>query len=231
MNTTNVTPNELNYSRYTMDKYDKDIVRSIPAHEEIHDKILKYLARHQNTKKLSVLDLGVGTGITSKLIQSILPSSHFDVVDFSKHMLSQARKRLGNTNTTYTLGDYSLYKPSKQYDIIISVIGLHHQNHAGKKIMFKKIYSWLKPGGIFIFADLVTYKDKQVASLNQALHYHHLVEHSSDTKTLAEWAHHHMFLNDLAPIEDQIDWLKECGFQIKHQFSKMNTSLLICKKV
>jgi len=66
--------------------------------------------------------------------------------------------------------------------------------------------------------------------LNQALHFHHLVEKSTDKKTLEEWAYHHYVLNDLAPIEDQIEWMKKIGFKIKIEMLQMNTALLICKK-
>lgn len=55
-----------------------------------------------------------------------------------------------------------------------------------------------------------------------------LVEHATDEKTLTEWAHHHMFLNDLAPIEHQIEWLSKVGFKVQKDFLKMNTALLFC---
>ena len=33
---TNVQPGDLNYRRYDANKYEQDIVRSIPGHEELH---------------------------------------------------------------------------------------------------------------------------------------------------------------------------------------------------
>lgn len=229
--TTNVHASELNYDKYSSEKYDQDIVNSIPFHKELHKKIIEFVSKNFNKdKKYVILDLGVGTGITSKLIQDLLPNSEFDVVDFSKKMLSGAKKKLGTNKVNYIFGDYSKLQFSRKYDIIVSVIGLHHQNKEGKKMLFKKIYSLLNNRGVFIFGDLVTYKDKHGAALNNALHFHHLVEKSTDKKTLSEWAYHHMFLNDLSPIEDQINWLKEIGFKVNQSFLKMNTTLLICKK-
>jgi len=108
----------------------------------------------------------------------------------------------------YIFGDYGKLIFDKKYDLVVSVIGIHHQNTAGKKAIFKKIYAMLKKGGVFILGDLVTYKDKMESAKNHALHYHQLVEKSATEKALAEWAHHHMFLNDLSPIEDQISRLK-----------------------
>lgn len=172
---TNVAANELNYDKYTSDKYDLDIVNSIPHHKEIHELIAKFIREnYDSNEKYDVIDLGVGTGITSKLIQELLPNSVFDVVDFSEQMLSGAKKKLGDKNVSYVLGDYSKIKFDKKYDGVISVIGLHHQTHKGKKLMFQKIHEMLKLKGVFIFSDLVTYDDKYVAALNNAKHYHHL---------------------------------------------------------
>ena len=231
MKTTNVRPEELNYDRYSMDKYDRDIINSIPHHKDLHSAIAVYVTKNFDRNHIySVLDLGVGTGITSKLIQDILPEAQFDAVDFSKKMLFGAKKKMGKKNVNYIFGDYSKIKFDRKYDIVVSVIGIHHQNSKGKKILFRKIYSLLKPGGVFIFGDLVTYKDAKKAALNQALHFHHLVQKTPDVKTLAEWAHHHVELNDLAPVEDQAVWLRKIGFKVKVEMMKINTSLIICKK-
>jgi len=230
MKTTNVKASDLNYDHYSTEKYDQDIVNSIPYHRELHKDIIAYVKKnYDSAKKYSILDLGVGTGITSKMIQDKLPQAEFDLVDFSRKMLSGAKKRFGKS-ANYIFGDFSKIKFTKKYDIIVSVIGIHHQNHKGKQSLFKKIYSLLKPGGVFIFGDLVTHKNPRKASLNQALHFHHLVEKSTDKKTLEEWAYHHYDLNDLAPIEDQIEWMKKIGFKIKIEMLQMNTALLICKK-
>lgn len=230
-NMTNVKPWELNYDKYTTDKYDRDIVNSIPFHKELHEHIADFVVKNFDAKKeYGILDLGTGTAITAKLIQDLLPKAKIDAVDFSESMIAGAKKKLGDENVRYFFGDYSQMSFDKHYDIIASVIGLHHQNTAGKQKMFRKVYSLLKPGGVFIFGDLVTHSNKYEAARNNALHYHHLVEHATDEKTLTEWAYHHMFLNDLAPIEDQTEWLTNIGFNVRKDFLKMNTALLLCSK-
>lgn len=231
MHTTDVTPEDLNYNTYSMRKYDRDIVNSIPYHAELHFALAQFIKKYFNKQqKVVVLDLGVGTGLTSKLLRQLLPNAEFEVVDFSRRMLVSAKVKLGMRNIRYIYGDYAKHKFNRKYDIVVSVIGVHHQTHAGKRRLFKKIYKLLKPGGVFIFGDLVTYSNKQKAALNQALHFHHLVEHSANNQTLTDWAHHHLFLNNLAPLEDQTGWLKAAGFKISLVFNKFNTALLICKK-
>lgn len=231
MKATNVKPSELNYNKYTSDKYDKDIVNSIPFHKELHEHIVDFIKSNFNQDKdYEILDLGAGTGITAKIIQDFLLKAKIDAVDFSEQMIASAKKKLGDKGVRYLFGDYAEMTFDKKYDVVVSVIGIHHQNTAGKQKLFEKIYSLLNQGGVFIFGDLVTYADKYEAARNNALHYHHLVEHTADEKTLAEWAHHHMFLNDLAPIEYQIEWLRNAGFKVREDFLKMNTALLFCFK-
>lgn len=231
MKTTNVKASDLNYDHYATDKYDRDIINSIPHHQDLHEAIIKFVRKnYSKTDRYSVIDLGVGTGITSKIIKDELPNAEFDLVDFSQKMLNGAKKKMGTSGVRYIFTDYASMKLDRKYDIVVSVIGIHHQNHKGKKLLFKKIYSMLKPGGVFIFGDLVTHKNPKKASLNQALHFHHLVNKSTDKKTLEEWAHHHYVLNDLAPVEDQVEWLKAIGLSVKVEMLEMNTGLLICKK-
>src|SRR3989339_684758 len=230
MATTNVKPSQLNYDKYTSDKYDQDIVNSIPFHREIHDLMVEFAKKYSPKKEYKILDLGVGTAITSQMIKDILPEAEFDLVDFSHQMLNGAKNKMGKNKVNYIFGDYSKIRFNKKYDIVVSVIGIHHQNAIGKKKLFKKIFGMLKSGGVFMFGDLVTYKNKYQAALNNAKHYKHLVDKSTDEKTLSEWAYHHQFLNDLSPIEDQIDWLEKIGFKVDKKFLQFNTALLICKK-
>lgn len=170
---TNVKPSELNYDKYTTDKYDRDIVNSIPFHKELHEHIRGFIKKNFDpAHTYDVLDLGTGTGITAKLVQDVLPKARIDAVDFSEQMIAGAKKKLGERNVRYLFGDYANMTFDKQYDMVVSVIGIHHQNTEDKQKLFQKIYSLLGKGGVFIFGDLVTYADNHDAARNNALHYH-----------------------------------------------------------
>ena len=229
---TNVKAEELNYDKYENKKYDDDIRRVIPGHEKLHQEIEKIVEEFSQKNKVEkIVDLGIGTGLTSERILRIIPQVSLTAIDFSETMLSGAKKRLSKYQTKFILGDYAKEEFGKDFDIAVSVIGIHHQNHEGKRKLFKKIFNSLKQGGIFIFGDLVTYKDKEKAALNEEKHYAFLVENATDKKTLEEWTYHHKHLNDLAPIEDQVNWLKEAGFSsVDIKFEKLNTALILAKK-
>lgn len=227
---TNVQPSQLNYDNYSNEKYDRDIVSSIPFHKEIHELIAEYVQENfDRNDSYRIVDLGVGTGITALWLQDLLPNAPMDVVDFSEQMIEGARRKLGD-KARYLVGDYSEMKFEQNYDIAVSVIGMHHQNHEGKRRMFKKIYDMLNHGGVFLFGDLMTYRNVEQAREADKRHYAHLREHATDEKTLAEWEHHHRELNDMAPIESQVEWLENVGFKVEKAFHQMNTGLLFCKK-
>lgn len=231
--TTNVKPSDLNYDKYAAAQYDRDIVNSIPFHQELHAAIQRFIEENYATfDELRILDLGVGTGITSALVRSLLPQAIFHVVDFSEKMMEGAREKLGKDDVRYTVGDYSQMELGMgEYDIVLSVIGLHHQTDEGKRLMFSKISKALKlNGGVFIFGDLMTHRNRYDAALANARHYHHLVQNAADEEALREWAHHHMYLNLLASVEDQEDWLKEAGlYDVQVLFQQFNTVLIVAR--
>ena len=230
--TTNVRADELNYDKYTSEVYDNDIKRSIPGYDELHkaiDKTVHELSKKHEVKK--ILELGIGTGLTSEKILKIIPTASLTAFDFSEQMMNGAKKRLSNYDVKYVLGDYSELKFDTGFDMVLSVIGIHHQNDDGKKKLFRRISKSLKSGGIFIFGDLVTYCDKKKAAVNDAQHYHHLVENARNEQALEEWTYHHRFLNLLSPIEDQVKWLKESGFSIVEvKYEYLNTALIVAIK-
>lgn len=226
--TTNVRAENLNYHRYAATKYDREIIRIIPGHRKIHQLILKVVRNNfVRQSDYKILDLGVGTGLTSALIQKALPKAHFEVVDFSRPMLRGTQKRLDAGRTKFIFGDYSkLVFKQNHYDLVISVIGLHHQTNSGKRKMIQRIFKALKPGGYFLLGDLMTYRNEKEAALNQARHFHHLVVNTRNNQELTDWAYHHIFLNKPAPVEDHVRWFQGAGFNPKILHKQFNTVLI-----
>ncbi|OGH88354.1 MAG: hypothetical protein A3J93_04855 [Candidatus Magasanikbacteria bacterium RIFOXYC2_FULL_42_28] len=227
---TTIKPTELNYEKYATEKYDDEIKKVIPGYKKIHQTIYQYTRKINKKTTSHVLDLGCGTGITSAVIRRALPTAYFDLIDFSRQMLSGAKRKLGKNRVRYYLGDLALFKPKIKYDITTTVIGLHHQNDRGKQKIFKMTYNNLNGGGIFIYSDLMTYQNLNTAAYNSARHISHLTKNSKSKKMLTEWAYHHLYLNKLTTVEQQISWLKKTGFKIIKRQDFFNTVLLICRK-
>ncbi len=228
---TNVAPEELNYHNYDMEQYDRDIINSIPGHDELH-KHLEELVRRELANDSKILELGIGTALTAQRILKIFPDARYIGNDFDPQRIEDSKERLCNYAVTFIEGDYAELDLPQDNNAVVSVIGIHHQgSNYAKRRLFQKIYDSLSPEGIFIFGDLVTYRDEVEAARNDALHYHHLVAHAASDEALKEWAHHHKFLNALAPLEDQVEWLEQVGFrEVEVLYKKFNTALVHAKK-
>ena len=228
---TNVTPGQLNYDHYETKQYDDEIKHVIPGWENVH-LLIEEIINQKVDKIGSVLELGIGTGLTAGKILQYLPDVRYTGIDFSEQMLYGAKEKLKDYDVDYLLADYAKIDLPQNNDLVVSVIGIHHQEtDDDKKMLFQKIYNSLNKNGAFIFADLVTYRDPQTAAFNDALHYHHLVKYAKNEQSLKEWAYHHKFLNKLAALEDQIYWLKEVGFRsVDVRYQEFNTALIYAKK-
>jgi tRNA (cmo5U34)-methyltransferase len=223
---TNVNPDDLNYHHYDSEQYDRDIVNSIPGHIEMHKIIEKISKKIEPNSKIS--ELGVGTGITALTIAKNTKNPNFHLIDFSEQMIKGAKEKLKKYNCSYINGDYSKLELPKKNDLVVTVIGLHHQKtDDDKKRIFKKVYSSLNDNGIFIFGDLMTYDDKVLAAYNEALHYHFLVENAESSNALKDWSFHHKYLNSIVSWESNVKWMEEVGFRVEIEFKKYNTFLLI----
>src|SRR3954468_7131418 len=126
MKTTNVQPDDLNYDHYAMDKYDADIRRVIPGHEDLHkeiENVMRVYAQKHTVEKIA--DVGIGTALTAERILKITPHAKLVAVDFSDQMMAGAKKRLEKHTTEFILGDYSEIDFGSNFDIVTSVIGIH----------------------------------------------------------------------------------------------------------
>ncbi|MBI1970436.1 class I SAM-dependent methyltransferase [Candidatus Woesearchaeota archaeon] len=226
---TNVQPGYLNYHHYSREKYDDDIVRSIPGHQELHDKLEGIVRDEFGGRPINILELGPGTGLTAERVLRHVPDSLYVGIDFSDVMARHAQERLGKP---IIHADYATFPFPPRQDLVLSVIGIHHQGtDEAKKQVFRKVYASLADNGLFLFGDLMTFRDQYTAALSEALHYHHLVANAQDEESLREWAYHHKFQNALAPMENQMDWLREIGFKsVDVAYQQFNTVLLVARK-
>ncbi len=118
----------------------------------------------------TVLDLGCGAGnFTLKLLQK-LPGLDCVLVDLSRPMLDRATSRVSavtNGKVTATQTDLlSLNCAAESVDIILAGAVLHHlRDTEDWHTMFRRFYSWLKPGGGLWISDMVTAETAPVQEL------------------------------------------------------------------
>jgi SAM-dependent methyltransferase len=182
----------------------------------------------------TVLDLGCGDGILGQAVLDQHPNAAGVFADFSPPMLIAARQRLsGYLNAHFVLSDYGqtgwqdeVLAPlggtdSRRFDVIVSGFSIHHQPDGRKWQLYKELYSLLNPGGLFLNLEHVSsptpWLERQFEQhfIDSLVAYHH----AAGSGKIREQIDHEFYsrpdkqANILAPVELQLAWLRDIGFQ------------------
>jgi len=113
------------------------------------------------SSRLRVLDLGVGTGLELDRLFARYPEAQVTAMDLSEGMLSVLRakprpwqSRLALIHDSFLTGDF----PSTSYDVVLSVMALHHWTPEIKAALYRRIRSSLVSDGTFVNADYIESK-------------------------------------------------------------------------
>lgn len=105
-------------------------------------------------KSKTVLDLGIGTGLLSKVLYE--SGMHIYGVDFSTEMLSQAKEKMPDAHFFQSNLNYGLPDAldDKNFDYIISSYAFHHLEHQRKITVCHQLMKHLNVGGKLIIGDI-----------------------------------------------------------------------------
>jgi SAM-dependent methyltransferase len=148
-----------------------------------------------------VLDLGTGDGITMALVRELRPRSFGVSVDFSDAMLAEARARFAEDRFVEVVEhDLDLPLPTTwgMFDLVVSSFAIHHLPDSRKQRLYGEIFGLLRPRGVFLNLE-------HVASPTPELHLEFLA-------ALGRGPGDDDPSNILAPVEEQLGWLREIGF-------------------
>ncbi|OXM84819.1 class I SAM-dependent methyltransferase [Paenibacillus rigui] len=190
--------------------YDQQRRQLIPCFDEFYGMALSLVESADGAP--SILDLGAGTGLFSRMVLEKYPAARLTLVDLSESMLDVARQRFQqHPHVQYIVADYSSCSFPASYDIVISSLSIHHLTHPDKRQLFVKIYGMLNEGGIFVNADQVQGRsDSTDAYYRQrwleAIHQSGLPQQAID----ASIERRKVDIN--AKLPDQLQWMEEAGF-------------------
>ncbi len=135
-------------------QYEGIILRLIPYYKEMVRAVAVSLP-FSPTHAFDAIDLGCGTGTISQALRNEFPQVRLTLVDLAENMLQIAREKIG-PEARYLSADFNTFEFDAQYDAVVSSLALHHLvTEADKQRFYHKIFRALKPGGIFINADMV----------------------------------------------------------------------------
>lgn len=147
-----------------------------------------------------VLDLGTGDGISMALVLDLCPDASGIAADFSEEMLGRARDRFAGAAVEVVRHDLDEPLPEAwgTFDLVVSSFAIHHLPHERKAALSGEVFDRLTPGGTFLNLE-------HVASPTARLHDEFL---AAMGRTPADDDPS----NILAPVSEQLAWLRSVGF-------------------
>ncbi|HEX4437166.1 MAG TPA: methyltransferase domain-containing protein [Solirubrobacteraceae bacterium] len=186
---------------------------------DMQEELVRLLFERRQRGIATFLDLGSGDGAMSQLMRTVAPEASAVLVDFSEPMLARAESRLGTGGWQAVQGDLSIAGwqrdlPSQSFDAVVSAYAIHHLTSERKRELFVEIHSLLAPGGMCVNMDVVRITgpldglfDERIAEAHGEIAHDH-ASASPGEDTFGDSAE-----DRPDPLEDQLTWLREAGFE------------------
>ncbi len=196
--------------------YDALIKKTFPIHQDVFKAMFDYMFLDK-TSELNILELGCGTGALTMYASTQCPNAHFALLDLSPEMLKLCEHKVKDVVASYELvnkGFMDADFEENSFDLIVSSIALHHLPNDEKPEMYKRIFKWLKPGGVFRCAD-----GHYMLPINLC---HSKVWEEWDKMSralgatdddLKGWKEHEEKYDHFVTMREHLSWLDDAGFE------------------
>jgi tRNA (cmo5U34)-methyltransferase len=141
------------------------------------------------------------------------PRARIDLVDLSPAMLDRARTRFAGRERQVRIrtADYLRDPLGGPYDAVVSALSIHHLADQEKRAVFRRSFAALRPGGWFVDADNVLAPTPALAAADRAA-WIARVRRSGIAPAELRAALRRTRLDVLAPLPEQLRWLRAAGF-------------------
>jgi tRNA (cmo5U34)-methyltransferase len=141
------------------------------------------------------------------------PRAHLTLVDIAEKMLDMARQRFARRgNTRYAVSDYSTGDLGGPYDLACSALSIHHLAPEEKRLLFRRIFTVLKPGGMFVNADQADGETPYFQERYLEYWGGFLKNGPMSEEQQGEILKRRDTLDRNEKLSDQLAWLREAGF-------------------
>lgn len=166
--------------------YLKAMRDTLPLYDRLQKELIAAGSRIEVSR---VLDLGAGTGETSRRCLEIHPGATVVAVDSSAEILDVALATLGERGEC-RVGRLEDPLPNGQFELVVSALAVHHLPGPGKADLFRRIWECLTTSGMFVLGDVIV-PDTPVSQPTP-------LDPSVDFPER---------------LDDLVGWLKQAGFQ------------------
>lgn len=138
-----------------------------PDYDRIHESLRKMLIKEFriiNGSVIDVLEIGCGTGHTSKIILDADSRVRLTMIDKSAEMMEMATKNLVAYKNRYSVqvGDALRILPKlNQFPVIVSAQTIHNLHKVEQMKVYQCIYEGLLPGGVLLNGDKISLNDEK----------------------------------------------------------------------
>jgi tRNA (cmo5U34)-methyltransferase len=137
---------------FTPERYLELMHEDVPRYDELQAETARATAGSGAT---SILELGVGTGETSRRVLAEHPGARLVGIDASAEMLAEADLPDAELRVARLEGPL----PDGPFDLVVSCLAIHHLDGAGKQDLFGRIAAVLAGSGTFVLADVIVPED------------------------------------------------------------------------
>jgi tRNA (cmo5U34)-methyltransferase len=124
-----------------------------------YERLQAQTAVAAGTEAHAVLELGTGTGETARRVLAANPSACLVGLDASGQMLARARTVLPPDRAKLRVARLEDELPPGPFDLVVSVLAVHHLDGREKETLFRRVSSVLEPGGRFVLGDVIVPDD------------------------------------------------------------------------
>jgi tRNA (cmo5U34)-methyltransferase len=167
------------------DTYLELMSAEIPAFVELQEQTA---AATEGATVAEMLELGIGTGETARRVRAVHPAARLTAIDSSAEMLDRARSEFPDADLRLARLEDAL--PDGPFDLVYSSLAVHHLDGPGKRDLFGRVAAALRPGGVFVLADVIVPEDPE------------------DQQTPIDGDY-----DRPDRLDDQLGWLREAGFE------------------
>ena len=187
-------------SPWDPDAYVELVRDEVPEYERLQDEVAR---ASDGVDVRRMLELGTGTGITTRRVLARHPGAHLTGVDSSAEMLAAADL----PGADLRMQDLRDPLPEGPFDLVFSSLAVHHLDGAGKADLFGRVAAALAPGGRFVLADVIVPDDP------------------ADVVTPLEDG---FDLPDT--VDDQLRWLRDTGLAARVSWQSRDLAVLVADR-
>ena len=212
------------------EEYDCNRKKFIPCFDDFYKNTTEFIVSNIDEPK-RIIDLGAGTGLLTYFWYQQCPNSEYVLVDIADEMLNVARKRFHDIgNISYQVENYIHKLPDAIFDTVISALSIHHLEDQDKIKLFSKIYDRLPSGGLFINYDQFCAESAKMNLWFDSFWESSLANSGLTDQDIELWKERRK-LDRECSVEQEVDMLKNCGFEVaKCVYSYQKFSVIVAIK-